>query len=517
MINDLVERQGKTKFLTARGQKFLIENEPNPKYKFLWTLLADAGLRITEARNLRWSDFDFGKKLLSVATLKQKGKKIGKKRIVPLTERLIEYAGVYWKSLEHRPEHTELVFPSPMNRERPLSRQQIDRNLKDVIPNISAHTLRHTFGAKLASEGTSVETSAKLLGHNGTGTTFQFYYHLPERVLRTAVERTEPKNYLIDLWRLISPKKRVHIQPMAEGLTKFHVGRKAEMEHLAMLVEKKVNTLILGDQGMGKTHLLENLRIEKLLRADEVSTPKKFIGGMLLMLSEGTLDEDGNYVDPKESIIQLVTKNADLKRYIIAENLANLVDVLIQVTKPKEYTLLIDDVTRLTPSGLKVLEKLKTHFHIIAAARSVKLDKITGFSNFERIDLKPLSRSEAHEFAELAAKRLVPRIEDFNHFKEYLYRQTKGNPGYMLELIDRLDVETDLSIERINSIEHIAARQGVAIFPFIIICLACMTAFRYIGRGTGVEKNFLMMLAGIGLLALFFGREILRHTKRTTI
>ncbi|MEK7257800.1 MAG: hypothetical protein AAB316_23790, partial [Bacteroidota bacterium] len=100
------------------------------------------------------------------------------------------------------------------------------------------------------------------------------------------------------------------------------------------------------------------------------------------------------------------------------------------------------------------------------------------------------------------------------HLKEYLFRQTKGNPGYMLELIERLDVETDLSIERVQAIEHIAARQGVAIFPFLIIGLACLTAFRYIGRGTGVQKDFLMILAGVGLIALFFAREILRKTKR---
>lgn len=517
MLNDLIERQGKTKFLTAKGQKYLLENEPNPKYKFLWMLLGDGGLRVTEARFLRWSDFEFGKRKIHVRTLKQKGEKVGKIRIVPMTERLMECAGMYWKSLESRPEQNDLVFPSPRKPDQPISRQQIDRNLKDVIPGISAHTLRHTFGAKLASEGVSVETASKLLGHNGTEVTFQFYYHLPEQVLSQAVERTEPKNWLRDAWLYFFPKKRVHIQPMAEGLTKFHVGRKDEMLELANLCEKKVNTLVLGPQGVGKSHLLDNLTVPNILRADEVGSAKKFIGGILLMLHEGGRDEEGNFVDPKTQVIELVTRNADIRRYIIKESVGNLVETLLQVCQPREYTILIDDVTRLTPSGLKVLEKLKNHFHIVAAARSVKLDKISGFTNFQRIDLKPLSRAESREFADLAAKRLSDRVEDFDHFKEYLYRQTKGIPGYMLELIDRLDVETDLSIERVNAIEHIAARRGVAIFPFIVIGLACMTAFRYIGRGTGVEKNFLMLLAGIGLLALFFGREVLRIQKRKTI
>ena len=517
MISDLIEKQGKTKFLTAKGQRFLLENEPNAKYKFMWMLLGDGGLRVTEARNLRWSDLEFGKRQILVKTLKQKGGNKGKVRIVPMTERVMEMAGLYWKSLKTRPEKNDLVFPSPLNREKPISRQQIDRNLKDVIPGISAHTLRHTFGAKLASEGTSVETTAKLLGHNGTATTFQFYYHLPEKVLRSAVERTEPKNWGIELWRRFFPKRRVHIQPMAEGLTKFHVGRKKEMLELATLCEKKVNTLILGPQGIGKSHLLDNLQMPNILRADEVGSAKKFIGGILLMLHEGMEDEDGCQIDPKTHVIELVTRNADVRRYIIKESLGNLVETLLQVCKPKEYTIMIDDVTRLTQGGLKVLEKLKGHFHIVAAGRTVKLDKISGFTNFQRIDLRPLSRSESHEFAELAATRLAGRIENFDHFKDYLYRQTKGIPGYMLELIERLDVETDLSIERVNTIEHIAARRGVAIFPFIIIGLACMTAFRYIGKGIGIEKNFLMTLAGIGMLALFFGREVLRHTKRKNI
>jgi hypothetical protein len=502
-----VERQGKTKFLTAKGQELLIQNEPNLKYKFLWTVLFDAGLRVSEATALRWKDFDWQKRMISVGTLKQKGENKGKIRLVPITERLFETAGNYYKSLNERPHQDDIVFNSTQFPAKGLSRQQIDRNLKDVIPKISAHTLRHTFGAKLASEGTSVETAAKLLGHSGTDVTFQFYYHMPERILRQAVERTEPKNFFRDMWLHFFPKKRVHIQPMTEGLTRFHIGRKAELLQLQELTEKRVNTLIIASQGMGKSHLLQNLNIEKVLRADEVSNPKKFVGGMLLLLKEGD----------KEAAMELITRNADLRRYVQVETLGNLVETLMQVCSPREYTLIIDDVTQLTPTGLKVLEKLKNHFHIIAAARSVKIDKLTGFTNFQRIDLQPLSRAESYEFAELAARRLADRIEDFEHFKEYLFRQTKGNPGYMLELIDRLDVETDLSLEKVQAIEHIAARQGVSIFPFIVIGLACMTAFRYIGRGTGVQKDFLMILAGVGLLALFFGREILRRTKRKNL
>ncbi|MEK7256537.1 MAG: site-specific integrase, partial [Bacteroidota bacterium] len=349
-----VERQGKVKFLTAKGQEMLIENEPNLKYKFLWAVLFDAGLRTTEARFLKWKDFDWAKRLISVKTLKQKGEKAGKIRLVPITERIFDLASEFYKGLEKRPNENDYVFTSKQFPDKPISRQQIDRNLKDIIPGISAHTLRHTFGAKLASENTPVETSAKLLGHSGTQVTFEFYYHIEERILRQAVQRTEPKNWARDVWYFFFPKRKVHIQPMTEGLTKFHVGRKAELLQLQELTEKKVNTLLLGEQGLGKSHLLQNLNIEKVLRADEVSNPKKFVGGMLLILHQGHEDENGNYIVGKEAALALVTKNADLRRYIQAESLGNLVETLLQVCSPREYTLVIDNVSQLTPSGLKV-------------------------------------------------------------------------------------------------------------------------------------------------------------------
>ena len=505
-MQKLVVKHGEIRYLSAKGQAYLIENERSPKYKFLYSLLCDAGPRITEALTLKWSDLDFQKKTIQIRTLKQaKSKnKIQRVRIVPMTERIQELAGVYWKSLSYRPSPEDYVFPSQPDRTKPAARQPVDRKLKALIPGISAHVLRHTFGAKLASEEVPLETTARLLGHTGVTTTFQFYYHVPEIKLREAVKKTEPRTWFQDIKDYLFPKKRVHIQPMEAGRTNFHVGRKDELEKLAYLTEKRVNTLILGPQGMGKSHLLDNLKIEKLLRADEVSSPKKFLGGILLMLQHGD----------KEMAVSLITQNADIRKFVNAESVGNLIETVKSIVEPREYTLIVDDVTRLTPSGLRILEQLKNHFHIIAAARNVKLDKITGFSNFERIDLRPLNRNEVYEFLDMAAERLADRIEDETHFKEYIYRQTKGNPGYILEMIDRLDVETDLSIEKLTTIEHIAARQGVAIFPFVVIMLASMTALRYIGRGAGVEKNFLMMLAGIGLLVLFFGREMLRATKR---
>ncbi|MCO6489883.1 MAG: hypothetical protein J5I98_15815, partial [Phaeodactylibacter sp.] len=94
-----------------------------------------------------------------------------------------------------------------------------------------------------------------------------------------------------------------------------HVGRKGEMEKLHGLVEKHVNVLLLGPQGIGKSHLLDNYadvrqaictpkapesayadpaasatrqtkrasvyHRERIIRMDDFRSPKKTLAGLL--------------------------------------------------------------------------------------------------------------------------------------------------------------------------------------------------------------------------------------------
>jgi len=47
--------------------------------------------------------------------------------------------------------------------------------------------------------------------------------------------------------------------------------------------------------------------------------------------------------------------------------------------------------------GISTLEKLNGHFHMIIAARSIKLSQVSFLSNFDKIEIKGLSRNEAVE------------------------------------------------------------------------------------------------------------------------
>jgi ATP-dependent Clp protease ATP-binding subunit ClpA len=260
----IIEENGSTTFLTTEGQEHMIKVEKNLKYRMLWIMLFDAGLRISEALSLTWKDLNFQNRFLTVKTLKQQGK--DKHRKLYISQRLFDAISDYWTTLKKRPDESDFVFASPYKlKKKAISQQIVDRKIKKINKKLHPHLLRHTFAVKQAASGTNLETNALLLGHTPK-TCFEFYYRLPQDKIQEAIMRVEnPKSrfQLLTQWtrELIIPKRKVHIQPVSRGQTAFHVGRKIEMLQIVESISKRQNVLIIGNQGLGKTQLSKDLRV----------------------------------------------------------------------------------------------------------------------------------------------------------------------------------------------------------------------------------------------------------------
>ena len=135
-----------------------------------------AGLRVSEAANLKTSDIDNNRMQIKV----QEGKG-NKDRYTLLSKTNLKILREYWK--EYRPK--EYLFPG-VDRNSPITTRTIQRVFQQAVEragirkDVSVHTLRHSFATHLLDSGVNVYHIQKLMGHSSVRTT-TVYLHISQQ------------------------------------------------------------------------------------------------------------------------------------------------------------------------------------------------------------------------------------------------------------------------------------------------------------------------------------------------
>jgi len=516
-----ITNQHAPQFLDQQQENQLLKNidrihgqQNRLKYRALFLIMLDCGARVTEALQLQLRDIDAPRKILRIESLK-KGE-TGIYREIPMTTRVIAAIAKWWATLENLHPHAYL-FPSQFSESGHLSRITVYKTLKKITNGrVHPHLLRHTFATKIVQQAVAESnnpsaallTAKELLGHSKLETT-QIYLHANKADALKAIQNIDYQPWHMRLYRKIFPAKPIHLLPVQTGNPQIHVGRRDELAELVDLCDKKVNIYLTGPQGIGKSHLLDNLEagstIEKILRLDDLSGIKKTLQGMVLTLFQGDKEDLKNLIYGIDTDIQKIVTKVSIKR---------LTELLCDLTAKGEYTIVIDDATRITPTGVTVLEKLSNHFHVIIAARRIKLSHATFLSSFQKIELQALSRQEAVELIIRASNDFHDRIEDFELFKTHVWRNTNGNPLFTLEMIDRFRKEAVITPEMLTSIKHTAALREWDMSLPLIIMLSSLMILRYIGGEMGDDSGAYRLIGGAFLIFALFARNIFRAGKR---
>ena len=471
----MIEGAKKIRLVPAHFQEVLAKH-PNRKTRLQALLMLDGGLRVSEVVRLQVKHFDFYKKQINVESLKKR--KNGVYRGIPMTDRMFAALAEYMERMPNRKNPETYLFPAGKGAHKPhMDRKQVWKKVRKWTDGVcSPHDLRHTFATRIVSEGKQdIRVAQKLLGHSSIATT-EIYLHVPQDQLRQAIRSIERKSWGKRVFDRYFPQKPIHILPMDKGLTRYHIGRKDELAKLHFLSERRINTVILGPQGIGKSHLLDNYTgNDNIIRIDEMTAITKMLGGWICAIAERN-PERAEMLYREEAEGKTVADIVDKKA------IKFLVEDLIALTNRNEWTLVIDDVSRITPRGVATLERLKNHFHILCAARNIEVKKGTFLSNFERIDLKPLSRTEATELALRLSRDFLDKIEDVEAYKNHIWENTQGVPLFVYEMVERYSKEMHVSLEVVKEVRHTAAVPEINAAPFVVIALGSLTALRYIVR-----------------------------------
>lgn len=171
-----IERPRKTKKLPTVLSKEeiikLIDCTNNIKHRCIVELLYSAGLRRNELLNLKIKDIDSNRMLIKI-----EGAKGNKDRFTLLSEKTLEDLRLYFR--EWRPK--KYLFEGQFGGQ--YSGSTVGKIVKraafkaNILKNVTAHTLRHSFATHLLENGTDLRYIQLLLGHNSTKTT-EIYTHV---------------------------------------------------------------------------------------------------------------------------------------------------------------------------------------------------------------------------------------------------------------------------------------------------------------------------------------------------
>lgn len=161
--------------------------------KCMLELLYGTGLRISELLSLTINDID-----TINCTIRCIGKG-NKERIVPINDYVIKALNSY---LEVRPallknKNTKELFLN--SRGEKLSREGFFKELKKILlkkglnPNVSPHTLRHSFATHLLEYGADLRIIQEMLGHSDVSTT-RIYTHITNQKVAQDYKKYHPRN-----------------------------------------------------------------------------------------------------------------------------------------------------------------------------------------------------------------------------------------------------------------------------------------------------------------------------------
>lgn len=174
----------------------------------LWAVVAQTGMRRSEAIALRWQDFDPGNQRIAVrraadtATPREvKSTKSGAARVVDISPGLVGELKAWKKvrgsiSLEFAKAGAyifgnpdgELRSPNEVGRRWRRRIQAAQTDLPD-LPVITLHELRHTHATLLLQAGVQPKVVQERLGHSTIAITMNIYSHVMPTMQRDAVDR----------------------------------------------------------------------------------------------------------------------------------------------------------------------------------------------------------------------------------------------------------------------------------------------------------------------------------------
>ena len=498
----------------------------NPRDRALIAVLSRCGLRVSEAcaltvDNIYWST--------ATPSLRFTGKR-GKERVVPMNQEVQDVLRA-WLESRHFSD-SPYVFCNLRNGQQ-LSRKTVWAAMKTYaqragIRHVHPHMLRHTFGTDLADRDVPVERIKDLMGYSSIDTA-SIYISVSAEQKRRSVDRIDRRSRLARWWsRLKNRDYRFFAWPKKHTRTGIQqtVGRDKELRQLKDNLSKSIDTLLLGPIGVGKSYLLALLNAENALKVKTLTPAKESLINIAEELHKiGRLCPDGpessksnNPCHPCERCTTAPAVHPShprsdfetFKKQHTRTTIQGWTDMVLDSVEKDEFVLIVDDLSDMTASIGRLIDKLNSKFTIIAALPEVRKSYEKHFWKFDRLEIECLSTADSKKLIRQCTAGA--NIEDYRMTETNILQQSAGNPRAIIEIVERFRKEPAVTRSVVRDVLHTGARNQIDLTFAVVLLLLAVVAARFFMRGIGSMEGY--VLAGIGSALLVGIRFFMYRFKR---
>jgi integrase len=172
---------------TPEQIRLLLKSRMVPWLRDLIIVAILTGMRRDEMLNMRWSQVDLKRGLISIENTPNFKTKTGRMRVIPINRVLL-------RALLEMSRNVVCEYVIHQDGQRikgyiaSIRFKRLIRKL-DLPGGLHLQSLRHSFATWLALDGASIYQISKLLGHSDVRVTEQFYAHLQPEHLQEVVDR----------------------------------------------------------------------------------------------------------------------------------------------------------------------------------------------------------------------------------------------------------------------------------------------------------------------------------------
>ena len=489
-----------------------------------------AGMRVSEILQLKVEDVNLKEKKFNALVLKKKELTY---RVVVINDLLLELFVKYFDKFDYR--NNIYMFPNQLqpNKKRKedtevkpyLGRHAVNLFFKKAqnavgLPPKSIHKLRHTCAVHMLSDGSTLDEVSLYLDHSDTKITKVYADLTSEKKEKLAKNMMGFDTWIGKLKRKIKrtdarSKEIITSKPKDFKVSSIKtIGRKKEIDQLKYYFERKINILITGAGGVGKSLLLNSISGDKVIKMQEMKPVKIKLFDLTKILRENKEVRDRMEMQYPEMLIDEKGKDglkvSHFQRRSVKENCQLINSLVIE----KEFYLVIDSVDKIDRNLVEAFNELRLKFTILTTARDIKISSDEAFNNFQKIELTNLSKNDTFVLSMLIGKQRNLQITNSTMFYNQIFLQTAGNPRAIHELIQRYELENDLGIvddQMLLNIRHDGALKEFDVSIFFLLATAFLAVFRYIRSDSFLDFR---LVGAVGLSMFFIIKTWLNYTKR---